>query len=116
MAMTEEEFKAKCTKAFDNADTNKNGALEENEARELSKKIHNHQGTEFDEEKFKANFDAADKNADGKLTFDEFYSKALAAAKEKGIVAWVISLHIYSLLTILFWTNYVFFEAPYESH
>mmetsp|Transcript_118879 Transcript_118879/g.165671 ORF Transcript_118879/g.165671 Transcript_118879/m.165671 type:complete len:88 (+) Transcript_118879:29-292(+) len=87
MAMTEEEFKTKCTNAFNNADANKNGALEESEARVLSQKIHDHQGTEFDEAKFKANFDSADKNADGKLSFDEFYSKALAAAKEKGIVA-----------------------------
>mmetsp|Transcript_21574 Transcript_21574/g.53492 ORF Transcript_21574/g.53492 Transcript_21574/m.53492 type:complete len:88 (-) Transcript_21574:60-323(-) len=87
MAMTEQEFSDKIKAAFDAADTNKNGALEEAEAKVLAQKMAEHQGNEFDEAKFKANFDSADKNADGKLTFDEFSSKALAAAKEKGVVA-----------------------------
>merc|ERR1712127_680250 len=87
MAMTQEEFLAKLRTAFDNADSNKNGALEEAEAKVLAQKIAEHQGNDFDEAKFNENFDKADKNADGKLTFEEFSPKALAAAKEKGIVA-----------------------------
>eukprot|EP00351_Strombidinopsis_sp_SopsisLIS2011_P001187 CAMPEP_0116871118 /NCGR_PEP_ID=MMETSP0463-20121206/1336_1 /TAXON_ID=181622 /ORGANISM="Strombidinopsis sp, Strain SopsisLIS2011" /LENGTH=87 /DNA_ID=CAMNT_0004508955 /DNA_START=35 /DNA_END=298 /DNA_ORIENTATION=- len=87
MAMSEADFLAKLRTAFDNADSNKNGALEESEARVLAQKMAEHNGNDFNEEKFKAHFDACDKNSDGKLTFDEFSSKAVAAAKEKGIVA-----------------------------
>ena len=87
MAMTEAEFTEKIRAAFDAADTNKNGALEESEARVLAQKMAEHQGNEFNEAKFKENFDKADKNADGKLTWEEFSSKAIAAAKEKGVVA-----------------------------
>ena len=108
MAMTQEEFLAKLRTAFDNADSNKNGALEEAEAKVLAQKIAEHQGNEFDEAKFKENFDKADKNADGKLTFEEFSSKALAAAKEKGIVAWVNDFHnnrAKSTLFMLFWVK-----------
>mmetsp|Transcript_277 Transcript_277/g.621 ORF Transcript_277/g.621 Transcript_277/m.621 type:complete len:88 (+) Transcript_277:16-279(+) len=87
MALTEQEFSEKLRAAFDAADTNKNGALEESEARVLAQKMAEHQGNEFDEAKFKEKFAAADKNADGKLTWEEFSSKAIAGAKEKGIIA-----------------------------
>ena len=87
MAMTEAEFLQKIKAAFDAADTNKNGALEESEAKVLAQKMAEHQNNEFDEAKFSQNFNAADKNSDGKLTFDEFSAKALAAAREKGVVA-----------------------------
>ena len=92
MAMTEAEFLQKIKAAFDAADTNKNGSLEESEAKVLAQKMAEYQENTFDEEKFQANFNAADKNSDGKLTFEEFSSKALAAAKARGIVAWVWAL------------------------
>ena len=87
MAMTEAEFSEKIKAAFDAADTNKNGALEQSEAKVLAQKMAEHQGNEFDEAKFAEKFAAADKNSDGKLTWEEFSSTAIAAAKEKGVVA-----------------------------
>ena len=86
MALTVAEFEEKIRKAFDNADVNKNGALEKDEARGLAQKIAQNNGNEFEEEKFSAMFDA-NKNADGRLTFDVFYAKAKARAIEKGLVA-----------------------------
>jgi len=86
MALTVAEFEEKLRKAFDNHDVNKNGALDKDEAKALVMKIAENQGQEFEEEKFSAMFDA-NKNADGRLTFDVFYAKAKARAIEKGIVA-----------------------------
>ena len=58
------------------------------EAKVLATMMAETQGQTFDEEKFMTKFAAADKNADGKLTWEEFSSKALAAAKERGIIEW----------------------------
>ena len=87
MAMTEAEFSEKIRAAFDAADSNGNGALEQSEARTLAVKLAEHNGNEFDEAKFAEKFAAADKNADGKLTWEEYSSKAIAAAREKGVIA-----------------------------
>mmetsp|Transcript_21571 Transcript_21571/g.53486 ORF Transcript_21571/g.53486 Transcript_21571/m.53486 type:complete len:88 (-) Transcript_21571:13-276(-) len=87
MAMTEQEFSDKIKAAFDAADTNKNGALEESEARVLAQRMAEANAGEFTEAKFQERFAAMDKNADGKVTWEEFSSKAIAAAKEKGVVA-----------------------------
>ena len=87
MAMTEAEFTEKIRGAFDAADANKNGALEESEARNLAQMMAENRGNDFDEAKFQARFASTDKNSDGKITWEEFSSTAIAAAKEKGIVA-----------------------------
>ncbi len=87
MALTQQEFTDKLKAAFDAADTNKNGALEESEARVLAQKMAEANSGEFTEEKFQERFAAMDKNADGKVTWEEFSTKAIAGAKEKGIIA-----------------------------
>mmetsp|Transcript_274 Transcript_274/g.612 ORF Transcript_274/g.612 Transcript_274/m.612 type:complete len:88 (+) Transcript_274:16-279(+) len=87
MALTEQEFSEKLRAAFDAADTNKNGALEESEARVLAQRMAEANAGEFTEAKFQERFAAMDKNADGKVTWEEFSSKAIAGAKEKGIIA-----------------------------
>ena len=86
MSMTEADFTQKIREAFDAADTNKNGALEMSEARVLAQNMAENRGNTFDEEKFAARFASTDKNADGKITWEEFSSSAIAAAKKNGIV------------------------------
>ena len=87
MSMTEADFTEKIREAFEAADTNKNGSLDMSEARVLAQNMAENRENTFDEEKFAARFAAADKNADGKITWEEFSTTAIAAAKKNGIVA-----------------------------
>jgi len=43
------------------------------EAREVAKQMHAQHKTEFDEDEFQEYFKATDLNADGKLSWDEWY-------------------------------------------
>ena len=85
--MSAADFEQKLRNAFDAADTNKNGVMEEEEAHVLAKLIYQKNGQEFSYEKFKKNFDLADVDKDGMLTFVEFRDRAMAAAREKGLIA-----------------------------
>eukprot|EP00352_Strombidinopsis_acuminata_P008557 CAMPEP_0176373180 /NCGR_PEP_ID=MMETSP0126-20121128/25871_1 /TAXON_ID=141414 ORGANISM="Strombidinopsis acuminatum, Strain SPMC142" /NCGR_SAMPLE_ID=MMETSP0126 /ASSEMBLY_ACC=CAM_ASM_000229 /LENGTH=86 /DNA_ID=CAMNT_0017733241 /DNA_START=24 /DNA_END=284 /DNA_ORIENTATION=- len=86
MSLTEAEFTDKLKNFFDSCDADKAGALNQDQAMELGKKMSEGFGQEFDEAKFKERFDS-NKNADGKVTWEQFSTKALAGAKERGIVA-----------------------------
>eukprot|EP01062_Namystynia_karyoxenos_P069597 TRINITY_DN65058_c0_g1_i1.p1 TRINITY_DN65058_c0_g1~~TRINITY_DN65058_c0_g1_i1.p1 ORF type:complete len:539 (+),score=162.41 TRINITY_DN65058_c0_g1_i1:98-1618(+) len=74
MQRDSDEAKAECRVLFDRYDTNKNGRLELDEMQKLHAGLADRCGLPpLEPEEVAAEFDEADVNSDGKLSFDEFY-------------------------------------------
>ena len=69
-------------------DTNGNKSLEKEEVRVFSKGMMEKlkPDSEFNEEKFDENFAQLDKNADGKVDFDELWKSLIEKAEKAGVL------------------------------
>ena len=81
---TAAELTAKGSAAFKDFDTNADGKLDQDEAREFFKGVVAQAGTEFTEEKYQAAWVKMDANADGFVEESELIAWLIGAAKATG--------------------------------
>ena len=81
---TAAEITAQASAAFKQFDTNHDGKLDQDEARELFKVVVAEAGTEFTEEKYQAAWAKMDSNTDGYVDESELVAWLLGAAETTG--------------------------------
>ena len=86
--VTEAQLMETAEKLFAQIDTNHNGALEESEVREFSMQMLQRvkPDAQFDEAKFRQNFEAMDKNNDGTVSKQELFQSLVDKARQANAI------------------------------
>ena len=86
---TKEQITAQGQAAFAKFDTNGDGGLDNDEAREFFRAAVEQHGGTFDEAKYQAAFLKMDTNKNGNISVEEAVAWLISVAEAKGILEWV---------------------------
>ena len=105
---TAAEITAQASAAFKQHDTNHDGRLDKDEARELFKVVVAEAGGEFTEEKYLAAWKIMDSNTDGYVDESELIAWLIGAAKEKGkLQEWLNQPNLSECIKVYLCNNFI---------
>ena len=91
---TRDQITAQGQAAFAKFDTNGDGGLDKDEAREFFRAAVEQHGGVFDEAKYQAAFLKMDTNGNGNISVEEAVAWLISVAEAKGILEWTSTMKI----------------------